>query len=1055
MFKKCIIIAFGLILGFSVVASAQNSVKGTVVTSDTKEPIVGGSVFFKGTNVGTITNLDGTFSFNAVPAGAQELVVSYVGFKDQVVPVAAVVNVELEVDAEFLETAVVTAMGISREKKALGYAVQDVKSEDLMRGAPVSLGDALQGKLSGVEITPSSGMPGASSQIVIRGARSFDGNNTPLFVVDGLPVASAAEMGTGDSVTGPDYATRTLDIDPNDIESVNVLKGQAASGLYGMRASNGVIVITTKKGSANKKGRAKVTFTSNFSVETVSTLPDYQTEFAQGSGGAFSPNTSLAWGPKISDLADDANYGGNTLNDYTAAYGMHPGMYYSPKMAAAGLDGWTTPQAYNNIKDYFKTGYTTNNYVSVAKNFGNANLAASLGYTKTEGIVPSTGLDKFNARIAADGKLSKNFTLGFTANYIQSDLSKQTGANDGFLACIYGAPASYDLAGTPTHVPGDPYTQVNYRSLTFDNPYWAIENNKFTEENQRFFGNAYVAYNTGFGSSNHKLEVKYQIGMDAYHTNYTNNFGYGSKGKDGEIEEFGDTNSELNSLLTANYNWNISNDWNFNALLGNEVVYNRNKYLYTYGQHYNFSGWNHLNNVKSYVASESHSRFLSIGTFANIGVDWKNMLFLNATCRVDQVSSMPSGNRTFVYPTVAASWVFTELEGLKGNKGFSFGKLRASYAEVGQAGNYKESYYSIPQYGGGFSSGAPVSYPINNITAYTPYSVLYDPNLRPQNTQSYEVGLDLGFLEGRITASYTYSRQNVIDQIFEIPMAASTGYYAKMMNGGRIHTDAHELTLGFIPVLTRDFEWDLNFNFTKTDNYVDELAEGVNSIFLGGFTEPQVRAGIGDKFPVLYGVQYLRDDKGNIVVDENGLPMAGDEGVLGTVAPDFRLGFSTSFSWKKLTLSATFDWKQGGKMYYGTYAMMDYYGSSQKSADYRNMESFIFEQPAVKQDGTPNDILISGENAFDYFNVLSEISEYFIHDASYVKLREVSLSYPFQCTKNFSIRANVFARNLLLWSSVKGFDPEASQGNTNMAGGFERFSLPGSSSYGLGLTFEF
>jgi hypothetical protein len=295
----------------------------------------------------------------------------------------------------------------------------------------------------------------------------------------------------------------------------------------------------------------------------------------------------------------------------------------------------------------------------------------------------------------------------------------------------------------------------------------------------------------------------------------------------------------------------------------------------------------------------------------------------------------------------------------------------------------------------------------------------------------------------------------VKDQIFGVPLAGSTGYGELVTNGGKIHTNAHEFTLGLKPIQKKNFKWDLSVNFTKVDNYVDELAEGVNSIFLGGFTEPQVRAGIGDKFPVLYGTSFLRNEKGEIVVDADGLPQVGEEKVIGSVAPDFQMGFNTSFEIYKFKLSATLDWKKGGEMYYGSYTMMDYYGSSQRSADFRNMDQFLCEWPAVKEDGTPNDIYISGSDAFYYFNVLSDISEAFIHKSSYLKLREISLSYPVVETPKFGVTLSAFARNLLLWSTIKGFDPDASQGNNNMAGGFERFSLPGSSSFGMGLTLKF
>jgi hypothetical protein len=312
--------------------------------------------------------------------------------------------------------------------------------------------------------------------------------------------------------------------------------------------------------------------------------------------------------------------------------------------------------------------------------------------------------------------------------------------------------------------------------------------------------------------------------------------------------------------------------------------------------------------------------------------------------------------------------------------------------------------------------------------------------------------------------SYTFSRQDVKDQIFSVPLASSTGSSSLVTNGGSIHTNSHELTLGFNPIKSKNFKWDFAFNFTKIDNYVDKLAPGVNSIFLGGFVEPQVRAGIGDKFPVLYGVSYLRNDAGQIVVDADGMPQSGEEKVIGTVSPDFRLGFNTTFEIYKFRLSAVIDWKNGGQMYSGTEGLLDYYGKSKRSGEYRKMESFLFELPAVKVTGTdangnetyaPNDIQISGADAQTYFSNLNNISESMIYDNSFVKMREISLNYPVLDKKGLKVNLNVFARNLILWSNMKGLDPESTQGNTNMSGAFERFSLPGTSSYGFGINLNF
>jgi len=1065
LMKKVKLFMACLLAVVTTALSAQNvTVKGVVSDASNGEPITGAAVVVQGsTTAYALTDVAGAFSINA-PASSV-LVISNMGYKTQQIQLngQATLMVALEPDVEYLTEVVVTAMGISREKKALGYAVQDLKSEELSHAASASLSSALQGKLSGVEISSSSGMPGASSKITIRGARSLDGNNQPLYVVDGMPVASTPDISTGSSVTGSDYASRSLDIDPNDIESINVLKGQAASALYGMRASNGVIIITTKKGSAAASGKTNISFSTNYTFDTPAIYPEVQLKYAQGSGGKYNPTSSLSWGPLISDLPKDPGYGGETDNKYTQAYGMHPGQYYQPQRAQAGLDPWTTPGVYENIKDFFQTGHTFSNSVSVAHNFGTGNFIFSLGNTDTNGIINNTYMKRYNARFGAEARLSKLFTMGFNASYVQSDMNKQTGANDGITAGLYHVPANYDLAGIPNHVPGDPYTQVNFRNLTFNNPYWATENNFFGEKSQRFFGNAYLDFKTNLGATQ-TLDVKYQLGTDAYTTAYENIFGYGSKGNDGEITQRTLTENSLNSLLTANYTWAITDELNLTALLGNEIVYDTEKYLYAYGNHFNFSGWNHLNNVASYSSSESYSKKLTFGTFGEIAMDWKNMLFLNATFRSDYVSSMPHGNRTFTYPSVSLGFIFTELEALKNNV-LTYGKIRGSYAEVGQAGTYHDSFYDTPSFGGGFSSGTPAMYPTNGVVAYTPYSRIYDPNLRPQNTKSIEGGIDLAFFDGRITMEYTFSRQNVKDQIFAVPMASSTGYAEKMTNAGKVHTNAHEITLGFIPVQTRDFTWDVNFNFTKIDNYVDELAEGVSSIFLGGFTEPQVRAGIGDKYPVIYGIDYVRNEDGMVIVDEDGFPMAGDNAVLGAVSPDFQLGLSTGIEWKGLRLNAVFDWKKGGKMYAGSATMMEYYGTALTSQEYREKESFVFDwEPAVKITGydasgnptyAPNDIAIDGKYAQSFFSTMNDISACFVRDASYLKLREVSLSYPIVKAKWGTITASAFARNVLLWTAIRGFDPEASQGNNNMGGGFERFSLPGTSSFGGGLKFNF
>jgi len=1060
-----LIVLFVFVSGYTLLAQSK-VITGTVTSAVAGEgSILGVSVSVKGTTIGTITDVNGKYSI-AVPNSATTLVFSYIGMKSLEVAISgrSIIDALLESDLVGLNEVVVTALGISREKKALGYAVQDVKSEQLTQASNTSLSGALQGKISGVEITPSSGMPGASSKITIRGSRSFTGDNTPLYVIDGMPVSSASDVSTGNSVTGTDFANRAIDIDPNDIESVSILKGQSASALYGMRASNGVIVITTKSGKGARTDKPEISINSSLAFDVISIMPDLQNKFAQGSFGKYNPTASTSWGPVISELANDTKYGGNTVNTNTTRDGMHNGMYYVPQRAYAGLDPWVVPQVYNNAKDFFNRGTTNSNSVNIAQGFDKGSYSFSLGNTTSSGIVPSTGMDRYNVKLGADAKLNENWSTGFSGNLIISKISKQSSANDGVVATVYPAPPSYDLAGIPPYYDGDPYRQNTYRGTSgFDGAYWAINNNRFTEDLQRFFGNFYVKYSTKLNSDNQKLDVKYQLGDDTYTTNYTDLWGYGHVNAKGLIDHYAYTVNEMNSLFTVSYNWKINSDLNFDVLLGNEFVENRTKFTDAYGQDFNFSGFNHIDNASVYQASESLRKKRTVGNFGSISLAYRNMLYLNATGRNDIVSSMPKNSRSFFYPSVSLGWIFTELNALKSDF-LTYGKLRVSYAEVGQAGTYYDTYYTAPVYGGGFSSGTPITYPINKVSSFILNSIVYDPKLKPQNTKSYEFGTDLTFWKGLVSLSYTYSRQNVIDQIFQVPLASSTGSASLVTNGGSIHTNTHEVTLGFKPINTKDIKWDFALNFSKIDNYVDKLAPGVNSIFLGGFVEPQVRAGIGSKFPVLYGVSYLRNDAGQIVVDADGFPQAGDERVIGSVSPDFLLGLSTTLELYKFRLTALFDWKQGGQMYSGTMGLLDYYGISQRSVDYRTSDHFIFDKPAVKEDGVdadgntiyvPNDIQISGTDAQAFFSADNNISESMIYNNSFIKLREIALSYPLFVKNGINLNVNIFARNILLWSNFKGLDPEATQGNNNMGGAFERFSLPGSSSYGFGFNLKF
>lgn len=1093
MKKLCVFLASLMLVGVQMIQAQTVRITGTVTSSEDGMPLPGVSVVVKGTSIGITTNVDGKYELNA-PASATVLSFSFVGYKAQDLEIAgrAVIDVVLQTESVEMQEVVVTALGITRSKKALGYTVQDVKGEDLVKTNNPNVMTALSGKVAGVEIRQSSGMPGAPSTILIRGARSFSGNNQPLYVVDGMPISSNSDYGS--NVTGAGYSNRALDIDPNDIESINVLKGQAAAALYGTRASNGVIVITIKKGKNAQLGKPTVNISSNVTMDVVARLPEVNQTFAQGyywgnttdeTDLAYIPAFSYSWGPRISELPNDAfyGYGGNVVDPAN-----HTGEFFDPYKGK-----WVTPKAYNNAKEFYsRNGYTYNNSINIsnATKFGNYSLG--LGATNQDGLVEKTGMDRYNAKMAGDFKLSEKWSMGFSGNYVDTKIRKIPSGNDSWLFTVYGAPASFDLMGTPYHQEGPfgAYRQISYRrGAVGENPRWALNNNIFQEQVKRFFGNSYIEFKPFTWST-----IKYQIGVDTYTNDNLDLLQMGSAGTGqafptrtqyptpanpvfayvaptgGRMSQYGVTRRNINSLFTMSFNHNFTDELSGNLLVGNEVQDNYNESYTMTGTGFTLPGWNNMSNTKTQTGDYDKGHDRTVGFFGNVSLDYKAMLFFNATGRYDVVSTMPRGNRAFFYPSASLSFLFTELAPLKGNTILSYGKARASYAEVGQPGRYVEPTYVAGAAGSGFLSDG-ITYPLGGITGYRPSSTIYDPNLKPQNTVGLEFGVELKFLNNRIGIDYNYFSQTAKDQIFTVPLAGSTGYSGAVMNAGEMTSKGHEIVLTATPVKMNNFEWNFQANFTKSVNKVVELAEGVEDIFLGGYTTPNIRAAAGDTYPSIYGERFLRDAQGRVLVDDDptsytyGFPIVGEFGKIGEVSPDFMIGFNNSFTFfKNFTLSAQIDWKQGGEMYSGSNRLMDLYGSSKRTEEWRlDPDGFIWD--GYKSDGTKNDIVRGGPNDVwaypDLFNdVLGSLSEAHIYETSFVKLREISLGITLPkkyVTPLFIERATVsfVARNILLWTTLPNFDPEASQGQGNQQGGFDYMSLPQTTSYGFSLNLTF
>lgn len=486
MRKITFLLVFLLLAGVNFAFAQTRTITGKVTSAQDGMGIPGATVLVKGTTLGTTTTIDGNYEIMVQP-DHRTLVFRYVGMSTQEITIGdqTTINVVLEADVMQMDEVVVTALGISREKKSLGYSVQEASGEEMTRAANPSLETALSGKFAGVQVRQSSGMPGAPTQIYIRGARSFSGNNSPLYVIDGMPISSESDYTS--NVTGSNFSNRATDIDPNDIESINVLKGQAAAALYGLRASNGVIIITTKKGKGATIGKPVVSFSSNVTIDKVSRLPEVQQTYAQGTGGVFRPANSFSFGPKISDLPDDPTYGGNN-------YAGHAGEFFDPYKGI-----WTQPRAYNNPDGFYdRNGYTYNNNINISNATQMGNYSIGFGSSNQTGIIKETGMDRYNAKMAGDFKLSDKWNMGFSGNYVDSKIDKLPSGNDSWLFTVYGAPASFDLNGGDYNQEGTngKYRQISYRrGAVGNNPYWALENNMYQEQTKRFFGNGYLEFN--------------------------------------------------------------------------------------------------------------------------------------------------------------------------------------------------------------------------------------------------------------------------------------------------------------------------------------------------------------------------------------------------------------------------------------------------------------------------------------------------------------------------------------------------------------------------------
>jgi TonB-linked SusC/RagA family outer membrane protein len=1042
-----------MLLCVSVVsAKAQDRrVTGTVLSSEDNSEVPGVNVVVKGTTIGTITDMDGKYAID-VPSSESILVFSYIGLTSEEIAVgsSSVIDVTMVPDLQELTEIVVTAMGLEKEKRALNYATQNVDNDVITQSQQQNLANSLQGKVAGLSIRQSSGMPGSSTLMTIRGSSVLSGNNQPLMVVDGMPLESGSVFTddvTEDRVSSTDASSRSLDINPADIASIEVLKGPAASALYGLRAGNGVILITTKSGNKSKGG-AVINFNTAYTADVVTKTPSLQSTYGQGNGGVTNLGTSMSWGPRISEIGEYTNIVGET----------------------------EVGQVYDNVTPFFETGGTYNADISVSGGGDFGNYSVSAGYADQKGFIPTTGMRRFTGKLRGDFNATKKLKIGGTMMYSQVDVDKiASGSNlSNPLFTTYYSPRTYNLWGIPYHVEGDPYRQIHYRAA-MDNPRWSLANNSFNEVNDRLIGNLNLNYKPLDWFS-----IKYQLGVDYFTNNQKEVYelGAGETGgrtnppSGGQLTDFNYTNRQINSTLNFVFEKTIADDFNFNLLVGSEFYDINARRIRVRGSNFDIGGFHNISNTQSQITEEEILRRRVFGYYGSLSFSFKELLYLTATGRNDKVSNLARGNRTFFYPSVGASFVFSEL--IESNV-LSFGKVRAGWATVGQAYDQEEYptqniYLQGSSAVGGFLTDG-IQFPFSGQNAFSQSVILRSEDLKPLNKISYEIGADLRFFNDRIGIDYTYFRDDVEDQIFEVPIPASSGYEAELRNAGKLRTTGHEVAMNIRPISVGGFNWDIGINYTSFKNEVIELAPGVANIYLGGFTTPSIRALQGSTYPSIFGVGYLRDESGRIVVLDDpgntyhGMPLQDPVAKkVGDVQPDFEMGFSNTFSYKGITLTALVDWRQGGQMYSGNNRLGRLYGALSSTED-RETPS-VLEGVKGYVDGDGN-LVVTGENDIailrgeQYWNdVLGEIDEAHIHETTFVRFRELSIGYSLpqsllQNTFFETVNVSFVGRNLFLWTEYPNFDPETSTTGAVNGQGIEYVAHPQVSSFGgrLNITF--
>lgn len=1000
-------------------AVAQEAMyQGTVRDAVDNSAIPGVSVSVKGTKSGVITDGDGKFSLSA-QVGAT-LVFSFIGYSTQEIRLGGEtsLNVAMQTDITTLTEVVVTAMGIKQEKRALGYAAQELKGSELTSARQPNLVSALQGKIAGVRIQNSGGAPGSGVSVLIRGVNSISPNRSsePLFVIDGVPISNETTSGSllpssGSNSPGTNeqyaFSNRGIDINPDDIESLTVLKGPAATALYGLRASNGVILITTKKGSG---GTLQVSYNGSVGWDEVNVTPEIQRKYREGTTGARRIGVPGA---------------------------ATPFQTFGPPVAEG-------EPVYDNMRNFFQTGERINNSISVSGGDQKSNYYTSVSNLHQRGIVPNASWDRTTIKISGNSSLSDRLSVRGSATYSNSGGLRAQGGDKSIMSALTYHTTSVDV---------NDYINPNgtiksYAGTTIDNPRYVAEFSTLEDNVDRIIG--YSGLNLKITDW---LTADYQAGVDFFGDSRTRIAPNGldiSTSTGGFIVEEKNTYREINSnfLLTATRSF--SEDLKGTFMVGNNVLDIKSDLINSRGERFGIKGFYDLSNTATkFSFKDGYIRRL-IGVFGDFKLDYKGTVYLNVTARNDWSSTLPKANRSFFYPSINAGYVFTETLGLASDGILSYGKIRASFAQVGK----DASAYSFGQY---YESA--IGFPFNAIGGFRKSTTLGSDELTSEKTSSLELGTELRLINNRISLDATYYSALSINQIVEVPVANTSGLSRYVTNAGEIKNTGIELLLSGTPVNSRNLTWEIALNWSKNRSKVLSMPEGIGEIF---FQDDRIanKLVVGGAVGDLYGRPYKRDESGNLLIDAAGFPSWSDNFVkVGNALPDWMGGLTNTVTWKNLSLSCLIEIRQGGDVY-DTGLRNRIRNGIDIRTELRNVD-VIFE--GVTATGEPNTVSVrlDGDTFYRNESRYNGVSEVLLQDASWVRLRSASLSYTIpksllERTPLSGLSLSAAGTNLFLSTPFQGFDPEGNAyGSGSNQFGYTGLNIPATKSFTLSLNATF